>query len=112
MFPFFLSAKVTYISYVIKQRSIMDKEQLIQAIIHNAQATLSFAKESDDQDLECIAHATLIAVTAVGHNHGDELLGILAAFVAFQLSKEEMKKEETENELEDILKNAGIEIPK
>lgn len=90
----------------------MDKEQLIQAIINNAQATLNFSRDSNDQDLECIAHATLIAVTAVGNGHGDELLGILAAFVAFQLSKEETKKEETENELEDILKNAGIDIPK
>ena len=90
----------------------MDKEQLIQAIISNAQATLNFAKDSDDQDLECIAHATLIAVTAVGNGHGNELLGILAAFVAFQLSKEEIQKEEAETELEDILKNAGIEIPK
>ena len=90
----------------------MAKEQLIQAIINNAQATLNFAKDSDDQGLECIAHATLIAVTAVGNGHGDELLGILAAFVAFQISKEETQKGEAETELEDILRNAGIDIPR
>ena len=90
----------------------MDKEQFIQAIINNAEATLNFAKDSDDQDLACIANATLIAVTAVGNGHRDELLGILAAFIAFQISKKEIQREEAETELEDILKNAGIDIPK
>ena len=52
----------------------MDKEQLIQAIIHNAKATLSFAKDSNDPQLECIAHATLLAVTATQQGHDDELL--------------------------------------
>jgi hypothetical protein len=86
----------------------MDKEQLIKAIIHNAQATLSFAKDSNDPQLECIAHATLLAVTATQQGHDDELLSLLAAFVAFQLSKEEVQEREVQEELSDILKNAGI----
>lgn len=86
----------------------MDREQLLKAIIHNAQATLSFAKDSNDPQLECIAHATLLAVTATQQGHDDELLAILGAFVAFQLSKEENEEKKVQEELTDILKNAGI----
>ena len=89
----------------------MDKEQLIQAIIHNAQATLSFAKDSNDPQLECIAHATLLAVTATQQGHHEELLLLLMSFAAFQIAKEEEQKEEVQNELEEILRNVGIQIP-
>lgn len=87
----------------------MTKEELLSAITQNAQATLNFAKDSDDSDLACIAHATLISVTAISNGHGDELLGILGAFVAFQLSKKEVENENVQKELAGILKNAGIE---
>jgi len=89
----------------------MNKEQLIQAIVHNAQATLSFAKDSNDSQLEVIAHATLMAVVATQQGHGEELLTLLASFVAFQIAKDEEQKEKVQNELEEILKSSGIEVP-
>lgn len=89
----------------------MNKEQLIQSIIHNAQATLSFARDLNDSQLEVIAHATLMTIAATQYGHSEELLTLLASFVTFQIAKEEEQKEKVNDELEEILKNAGIQIP-
>ena len=87
----------------------MNKEQLLQAIFHNAQATIQFAKDSGDDELEAIGHATMIALTALQHGHLDELMAILGAFVAFKVETSmEKEKQNCENELEEILKSAGI----
>lgn len=87
----------------------MDKEQLLQAIFHNAQATIQFGKDSGDAELEAIGHATLIALTALHRGHLEELMAILGGFVAYQVaSSVEDEKQNCENELEEILKSAGI----
>ena len=88
----------------------MDKEQLLQAIFHNAKATIQFGKDSGDAELEAIGHATLIALTALQNGHLDELSMLLGAFVAFKVETSiEEEKQNCENELQEILKSAGIE---
>jgi hypothetical protein len=89
----------------------MNKEQLLQAILHNAQATIQFAKDSEDIQLEAIGHATMIALISFHRGHLGELMDILSDFVAsksvFQGDDEIQKKE---NELQKILNSAGIHI--
>jgi len=88
----------------------MDKEQLLQAIFHNAKATIQFARDSGDDELEAIGHATLVALTALQNGHIDELTTLLGAFVAFKIETSmEEEKQNCENELQEILKSAGIE---
>ena len=88
----------------------MDKEQLLKAIFHNAQATIQFGRDFGDDGLEAIGHATLVALTALQNGHIDELTTLLGAFVAFKIETSmEEEKQNCENELQEILKSAGIE---
>ena len=87
----------------------MDKEQFLQAIFQNAKATIQFGRDSGDAGLEAIGHTTLVALTALQNGHLDELSMLLGAFVAFKIETSmEEEKQNCENELQEILKSAGI----
>ena len=88
----------------------MDREQLLQAIFHNAQATIQFARNSGDDELEAIGHATVIALSALHRGDLEELMVILGGFVDFKVATSvEAERKNCEKELHKILKSSGIE---
>lgn len=90
----------------------MNKEELFEAMAHNAMGMLRMAEDTNDMEIAIVAHATLMAIAAVQNGDHREFGLLLMAFmdVATQKQKEKIDKEEMPDSMVELLKNAGITI--
>lgn len=83
----------------------MTKKEILEAFAHNALGLNQQAEAQGDKDLLILAHANLIALTAIENGHQEYLLACFAAFVE---AVRVMDERQVEDAVQDLLKQVGI----
>ena len=83
----------------------MTKKEILEAFGHNALGLILQAEAQEDKDLLVLAHANLIALTAI--ENGDQEY-LLACFAAFVEAVRVMEERQVEDAVQDLLKQVGI----
>jgi len=99
----------------------MNKQEIFEAMAHNAMGMLKMAESTGDKELAIVAHSTLVALVAVKEGDTEELAMMLSIFCdlssAKQKEREAKKKEEIEKmempeEMKALLDEIGINFKK
>jgi hypothetical protein len=83
----------------------MKKKEILEAFGHNAFGLLNQAESQNDMDLMVLAHANLIALTAIQNGHNQHLLACFAAFVE---AVGVIQEREVNDAVQDLLREVGI----
>lgn len=83
----------------------MKKKEILDVFGHNALGLLQQAESEGDMDLAVLAHANLLALTAIQNGHREHLLACFAAFVE---AVGVMEERQVEDAVQDLLKQVGI----
>ncbi len=85
----------------------MTKKELLNAFKNNAFGCMQQGEEKNDEDLEILAHANLIALAAIQNGHQQFLM---MAFAAFVESVKEFEEEKQNDAFAELIKGAGISL--
>ena len=83
----------------------MKKKEILEAFAHNALGLLQQAEAQGDKDLLILAHAKLIALTAIQNGHREHLMACFAAFVE---AIGVMEERQVEDAVPDLLEEVGV----
>ena len=83
----------------------MKKKEILDAFGHNAIGLLQQAEAERDMYLTVLAHANLLALTAIQNGHREHLMACFAAFVE---AIGVMEERQVEDAVQDLLKQVGI----
>jgi hypothetical protein len=85
----------------------MTKKELLDAFKHNAFGCMQQGEEKNDEDLQILAHANLIALAAIQNGHQQFLM---MAFAAFVESVKEFEEEKQNDAFAELIKGTGISL--
>jgi len=109
-FRFFLPH---YVSIFTKSNNtIMNRQEILDAMAHNAKAMIAMGTETGDMDMALVGHATLTAMVAVQRGEGREFA---IAMMAFQEIMHDQEREKYANakmpeQVEEMFKSLGISL--
>lgn len=83
----------------------MTKKEILETFAHNALGLIQKAEAQEDKDLLVLAHANLIALTAIEKGDTEYLM---MAFMAFCESIKQVEEDKTDQLVKDLLKSAGL----
>lgn len=83
----------------------MTKKEILEAFGHNALGLILQAEAQEDKDLLVLAHANLIALTAIENGDTEYLMMAFMAFCETIKKEEEEKRDEL---VKDLLKSVGL----
>ena len=88
----------------------MTRQEIIEAMAHNAKAMIAMGTETGDMEMALIGHATLTAIGSIQHGDAAEFSITKVAFHEMMKSKREREREEAEmpENMENMLKEMGI----
>lgn len=88
----------------------MTRQEIIDAMTHNAQAMVAMGTEAGDMEMALIGHATLTAIASILHGDAAEFSITMVAFHEMMDSKRNREREEAEmpENMENMLKEMGI----
>ena len=88
----------------------MTRQEIIDAMAHNAKAMIAMGTETGDMEMALIGHATLTAIASIAHGDAAEFSITMVAFHEMMDSKRVREREEAEmpENIENMLKEMGI----
>jgi len=78
----------------------MNKQEIFEAMAHNAMGMLKMADSTGDKELALVAHATLVALVAVKEGDIEEFVMMLSVFCDLSSTKQKQRAEEKKKEIE------------
>jgi len=90
----------------------MNRQEILDAMAHNAKAMIAMGTETGDMDMALVGHATLTAMVAVQRGEGREFA---IAMMAFQEIMHDQEREKYANakmpeQVEEMFKSLGISL--
>lgn len=88
----------------------MNRQEILDAMAHNAKAMIAMGTETGDMDMALIGHATLTAMVAVQRGEGREFSIAMMAFQEIMQNQEREKYANAEipEELHTMFESMGI----
>lgn len=88
----------------------MTRQEIIDAMAHNAKAMIAMGTEAGDMEMALIGHATLTAIASIAHGDAAEFSITMVAYHEMMNSKRDREMEEAEmpKNIESMLKEMGI----
>ena len=88
----------------------MTRQEIIDAMAHNAKAMIAMGTETGDMEMALIGHATLTAIASIAHGDAPEFSMTMVAFHQMKDDKRNREREEAEmpENMENMLKEMGI----
>lgn len=85
----------------------MEKKEILKVFMENAISLLNKAGDEEEIDLAVLAHANLIAITAIQNGHREHLMACFAAFVeAIGI----LEDRQVNDAVKDLLNEVGINL--
>lgn len=90
----------------------MTRQEIFEAIAHNAKAMIAMGTETGDMDMALVGHATLTSMLAIQRGEGREFA---IAMMAFQEIMHDQEREKYANakmpeQVEEMFKSLGISL--